>query len=321
MGGIKVKRYFLICAVLMAAMIISPLSAMEKGNAVSTSSETESENDEFVSVMLSENGKIEKKDSREYVIGALAAETDMSCHEEALKAQAAACFTYMTYMKGREDKDKFNGADVSDSPENSQGYLSLEKRKEKWGENFEENEKKAEKIVDSVLNKLITYDGKPILAVYHELSSGTTRSAEAVWGTDYPYLQAVESPGDRLSPDYTKTVILNVSEFMSRAIKIKDVDLGTSAKDWLGKTETDENGNVECIYLDGKKISGEDFKAAFELPSCNFTVSYDNEKFKITSIGSGHMVGMSQYGADYMAKQGSDWKEILTHYYQNTEII
>lgn len=315
------KKNLLISAVLMTAMIVSPLTAIDRRETVKPQVKAQTEETGIVSVMLSENGKVEKMDEREYVIGALSSEMDLSCHEEALKAQAVACYTYMLYRKNNTDTEDFNGADLSDNPNECQGYLNSEARKKKWGDDYEKNEKYAEKIVDSVLRKKIIYNGEPILAAYHELNSGTTESALNVWGRDIPYLQQTESAGDRLSTDYSKTVVMSLSEFMSCAIKIKDVELTDDYKDWLGKTDKTETGYVKSILLCGKEISGADFRKAFGLNSCNFTVNCENEKFTIKTLGKGHMVGMSQYGADYMARQGSTYDEILRHYYKNTEIV
>ena len=315
------KKNLLICAVLMTAMIVSPLTAIDRQRTVKPQDKIQAEDTGIVSVMLSENGKVEKMDEREYVIGALCAEMDLSCHEEALKAQAVACYTYMLYRKNNVDAENFNGADLSDNPSECQGYLNIEARKKKWGDDYEKNEKYAEKIADSVLGKKIIYNGEPILAAYHELNSGTTESASDVWGRDIPYLQQIGSAGDRLSTDYSKTVVMSLSEFMSCAIKIKGVELSDDYNDWLGKSDKTESGYVKSIVLGGKTVSGNDFRKAFGLNSCNFTVSCENEKFTIKTLGKGHMVGMSQYGADYMARQGSTYDEILRHYYKNTKIV
>lgn len=315
------RKLFLICAVLMAAMTVAPLAALDRTRTVKAESVNVQTEDGYVSVMLSENGKIEKTEEREYIIGALAAEIDISCHEEALKAQALACKTYMEYMKHNADDERFNGADVSDDSAECQGYMNESERREKWGDDFEGNEKKAEKAVDAIIEKSMTYGGKPILAVYHNISAGITEDAESVWGKEYPYLLSVESAGDKLSPDYSKTVILSLSDFMERAIKLEGVSLKGDAENWLGKEEKSENGYVKSIYLGSTKVTGEDFRNAFGLESCNFTINYGDGKFTIRTLGSGHQVGMSQYGADYMARQGFSWKEILLHYYANIEII
>lgn len=311
------KKNILICAVLMASMIVAPLTAIKRPAAVTP---IELQDDGVVSVMLNENGKIEEMDEREYVIGAVAAEMNASCDEEALKAQAVACYTYMRYTKLHGNSDNFSGADISDDSSQCQGYLNSDERKKKWGDSFEDNEKKLTKCVDSVLGKMITFNSEPILAVYHELNSGATESAEVVWGKDYPYLKSVSSAGDRLSTEYSKTLMLTYSEFMNYALKF-NTEFSDEVSKFIGEADKSENGYVKSIYVCNKKITGDEFRKAFNLNSACFTVEFSDDKFTIKTFGKGHMVGMSQYGADYMARQGSKWDEIITHYYQNTEII
>lgn len=310
------RKNFIICAVLTAAMILSPLVSMN-GVRAGTDGKTE-EKENVVSVMLSQNGEVKDIDEREYVVGAIAAEMDMSCHEEALKAQAVACYTYMKYRKNHEGVD---GADVSDDSTTCQGYLDIEKRKEKWKDKYDEYEKKAEKAVDSVLGVTMMCDGEPIMAVYHELNSGRTESAETVWGKNIPYLQSVESAGDRLSPDYSKTVMLSLSDFKSCAVKIKGVELGKNTDEWIQDIEASDSGYVKQLTLGDVEITGTEMREAFALNSCNFEIAATEDNVTIKTLGKGHMVGMSQYGADYMAGNGSDYEEILEHYYTDIEII
>ena len=307
------RKNLLLSAVLMAAMILAPLAALDRNTAVPAQKE-----ENAVSVLLTKNGEIKNVDGREYLIGTLAAESEMSYHEEALKAQAVACWTYMRYTKNH---DGVKGADVSDDSNTCQGYLDEKGRKEKWKDKYDEYEKKAEKVVDSVLGETIIFEGEPILAVYHELNSGTTESAESVWGKDYPYLKAVESPGDRLSPDYSRTLMFSPSEFMEKAVKIKSVKLTNDTEKWIENTETSDSGFVKKLTLGGTEITGTQFRDAFGLGSSNFTVDVSEDKVKIKTVGKGHAVGMSQYGADYMARNGSNYEEILEYYYRNIEII
>lgn len=315
------RKYFLLCAVLLAAMIVSPLSAMEKIHAAEPVSSVKKMNKNTVNILISETGEIIEADEREYVIGVLAAEADMSHHKEALKAIATACFTYLRYIEEQGNTQKFKGADISDSPDECQGYLDNEARKKKWGDRYDEYEKLAGEIADSVSGRLITYDGEAILAVYHELNSGTTQSAETVWGKDYQYLQAVESAGDRLSADYSKTVLLTEAEFKEYAENLEDMKLSDSAEEWFELTDADDSGYVKSARIGEKEYSGAEIRDAFSLASADFTVTYDEGRFTVKTLGKGHLVGMSLYGADYMARQGLDYEQILTYYYQNTEIL
>lgn len=308
------RKNFLLCAVLMAAMILAPLTAMDR-TAVAT---VKKEEPDTVSVLLSENGEVEKMDEREYLVGTLAAEADMSYHEEALKAQAVACYTYMKYQRNHNG---VKGADVSDDSATCQGYINEAERKEKWKDKSDEYEKKAEKVVDSVLGETIIFEGEPILAVYHQLNSGKTESAKTVWDKEVPYLSEAESAGDRLSPDYSKTLVFSPSEFMEKAVKIKGVQLDENTEKWITGIDSTDSGYVKSLILGGQSVTGEEFRTAFGLNSCNFTVDVTEEKVTVKTLGIGHQVGMSQYGANYMAQNGSDYEQILEHYYRNIEII
>ncbi len=315
------KRNFLICSLLVAAMLLVPLIVM-KHNSDEPESVTEvfvSDND-TISVMKTENGRVDTLSPRDYIIGVLAAEMDFDYHDEALKAQAVAAYTYALYMRQKGVSEGLNGAHISDDPATHQGYLDEEQRKEKWGDKFKENEKKAGKIADAVSGKVIYYDNKPILAAYHNLNSGKTESAQTVWKKDIPYLKQVESPGDRLCADFITTVDLTYDEFGKRIKQIDGVKLDDDKEKWIGDVEKTESGYVLSVEVCSCKISSPDFRNILGLNSCCFDVSSNEEGVKITVKGNGHMVGMSQYGADYMARQGSDYEEILRIYYSNVEI-
>lgn len=315
------KHIFLTCSILTISLILIPLAVMKNTQATPVSTMPAiQENDGYISVMKSENGKVETVSEREYIIGSLAAEMDFSYHDEALKAQAVACYTYAAYIKNKGVEEDLNGADISDDSGIHQGYINAEERAKKWGENFEKYEKKAGEIVNSIEGKMIVYDGKPILAVYHDLNNGKTLDAETVWKEKIPYLVGKESPGDKLSPDYSKEVEFTYDDFRSRLEKIDGVVLNEEKENWIGKSEKTESGYVKNVEICNEKISSEDFCTALELGSRCFTVTGDKNAVRVNVFGNGHMVGMSQYGADYMARQGADYVEILKYYYTNVEI-
>ena len=133
------RKYLILCSVLIAAMIILPLTTMEKPKKTVIVSNKPSVNTEsdVISVMKSESGKVEKTDIKEYTVGALAAEMNLESHDEALKAQAVACYTYALYCKEKANKDDLNGADISDDSKMHQGYLNNEARKKKWGDKYD----------------------------------------------------------------------------------------------------------------------------------------------------------------------------------------
>ena len=270
-----------------------------------------------VKVMASASGNILSMTELEYIIGCVASEVPATYHEEALKAQAVAAYTNLIRLKQNPDSS-LNGADISDSPQKHQGYFTKEQRKEKWGENFEKYSEKVEKAVKEVAGVVMTYESEPIVASYCAMCPGRTESAEVIWGTDIPYLQSISSPGDKLSPDYSSTLILTKEQFKEIAEKDKDIKLGDDPEKWIGKVEYSKNdtGVVKSIQIGSKTLSGNSARMMFSLRSPSFKASYENSSFTFEVSGYGHCVGMSQYGADYMARNGSDYKEILKHYYQ-----
>lgn len=306
------KSKIIITSILLASMIISPLINYRNDNSVAKDNTIVSNN--TISVMKTENGKIEEVSEKEYLIGVLAAETDLEYADEALKAQVIASHTYLeNIMNSNNNK---SNVDISDDSSSNQGYLNENERKEKWGKDYECKEKKAEIIVDSVLNKQIYYNNEPIKAVYFELSSGITLSSEDVWGEELPYLKSVKSTGDKLSPEYIKTIYLKIDD-LKEMLKNNNINIENSITISLNKNE---NGYVTEVLINKVKISGEDFRKLLNLNSTVFKIESEKNGYTITTYGKGHMVGMSQYGADYMAKQGADYNEILNHYYPGTVI-
>lgn len=320
------RIYAVICAIVAFAMIIAPTAALgtKKSDAQADKSDTAEQTHgeiKSIEVLAAASGKVEEIDMREYIIGVTAAEISPLSHEEAIKAQAVAAYTYALYIKAKNEKSpdsSLKGADISDSSASHQAYHSEEKRRERFGENFDEYEKKIEAAVEEVEGIYMVYDGKPILAVYHSISNGKTQSAKELWGSEIPYLQSVSSSGDELSPDYSDTVIYTVEQFEECAKEL-GVNTEGDAEDWLGALEENRDGYVESLEICGEKYTGAQVRKAFGLKSTSFTAQYTQSGFRFRTQGDGHAVGMSQYAADYMARQGSDWEDILKHYYKGTE--
>ncbi len=318
------RTNLIVCIVIALSMILCPVAALagsEKEETYEThhvvTQTAKEKEDSFISVMSPLTGKISKMDMREYIIGSVAAEMSALYHTEALKAQAVASYTYAKRVM--EQNEKINGADITDSPDTHQGYINEDERKEKWGNKFDEYQNKIEAAVDEVFGSYMTYKGETVLAVYHSNSSGVTQSAENLWGSEIPYLVSVESQGDKLSPDYQAKSNFTESEFKACA-KECGVKLSGNAEEWVGKITEDENGYAASIILGDEEVSASDYREAFGLRSTCFDVEYSDGEFTVTCRGYGHGVGMSQYGADYMARQGSTWQEILKHYYTGVEI-
>lgn len=313
------RKYAVLAAVLAASVIICPCAAFAgKGEKNSPVSAPADGKNDYISVMSSAGGAVKDIEMREYIIGCVAAEMSPMCHTEALKAQAAASYTYAVRIKERGNP--LSGSwDITDDPDYYQGYMDEEKRRTSWGEDFEKNENKIAAAVDAVAGKLIVYKGETALTVYHGISAGRTRSAENLWEGDYPYLKGTESPGDKLSPDFVSETEFTAAEFRECAEKC-GVSVSGEEKNWLGKSETDSDGYTKALTLCGESVTGSEIREAFGLPGACFTVKYEDGKFIFTCKGNGHGVGMSQYGADYMARQGATWEEIIKHYYTGVEI-
>lgn len=326
------KSYTLICFFLSLAMILFPLVSVEKAtdaisreflNSEITEKAEEAEKvteekDTSVKVMNVNSKNITSLPLKEYLIGVTAAEINPACHEEAIKAQVVAAHTKLEYTKLHKTEE-LKDADITDSAESHQGYLNEDEQKEKWGENYKTYRDKISKCVDQVLNDIITYKNEPINAVFHSISNGQTENASDVWGGDYPYLVSVQSVGDKLSPAYQSESVVTKKDFKEKLAK-KGVDFGENPEKWVEKITNTETGMVKSIIIGGKTFKGTEIRNIFGLKSSTFSIKNDDGKFIFTVYGYGHGVGMSQYGADYMARQGFKYDEILKHYYTGVTI-
>lgn len=324
------KSYTLLCFFLALAMILCPLCSVEKATkAISNEffSKTETSFDEdynappavsTVKIMSADSKNITETSLRDYLIGTVAAEMGPNYHEEAIKAQVIAAHTLLEYSK-KHKSSSIGEADITDSSATHQGYLSDDAQKKKWGENYPKYREKIEKCVDEVIDYTIQYNGEVITAAFHAISNGSTENASDVWGGNYPYLVTVESAGDKLSPAYSSELTVKESDFKS--IMEKEGAILDSAPDkWIGEIKNTTTGMVKTITIGGKEFKGTDIRKYFSLRSSTFTCAYKDGVFTFSVKGYGHGAGMSQYGADFMARQGANYKEILAHYYPNTEI-
>ncbi len=320
------KSYSMICFFLSLAMILCPLCSVEKATDVISQEFLGEENTvpqqetavNTVKVMNASSKNITEMDLRDYLIGVVASEINAAYHEEALKAQTVAAHTMLLYSKEYKNEG-LGGADISDSSATHQGFLTEEEQREKWGENYDTNREKVEKCVDEVIDYVILYDGEPINAVFHSISNGQTENATDVWGGEYPYLISVNSVGDKLAPAYKSEAKIAEEKF-KELVSESGTKLGDEPSKWVEKITNTDTGMVKEIIIGGKSFKGTEIRTLFGLKSSTFTVKYTDGDFVFTVCGYGHGVGMSQYGADYMARQGFKYDEILKHYYVGTEI-
>ncbi|MBQ8550594.1 MAG: stage II sporulation protein D [Clostridia bacterium] len=264
-----------------------------------------SEDDVF---MLKIGEELEKVSAEDYICGVVAAEMPALYEAEALKAQAVAAYTYAVRVRQ-------GGEAISPDYSVHQAYIDKSARKEKWGENADLYETKIRDAIAAVRGLIITYDGEPITAAYHAISAGQTESAENVWGRKLPYLCSVKSEDDKTHENY-KSVAAYSSDELCKKLNIE------KPKDPTVKTavSASESGYVLKFSVFDKEFTGSAVREALSLRSTNFTVEYKDDVFTFTVLGYGHGVGMSQYGANCMAKKGSTFREILLHYYPGCEI-
>lgn len=317
------KLYLILATVLILVMIVFPLSLNVSQNNINnqeydlTTEEAPDIKDEAkstVNVLRVSSGKVESTSVNDYIIGAVACEMPASFNEEALKAQAVACYTYLQWILENSDNPSDEYSDISDSSATHQGYLNKEEMKEKWGNKFEFYYNKIQKAVQSVEGEYLCYNGSPILSVFHALSSGMTNSSEDVWGDAIPYLASVSAPGDRLSSDIDSTVNYTKEEF--EEICRKNGITSFTIKD----TVCSDSGYVKSITIGNKNLTGTDICRLFSLKSPVFEIEESEDGIIFHVKGKGHGIGMSQYSADFMARQGSSYEEILLHFYTGATI-
>ena len=303
-------RFTLFLSICLAfSMIFTPLINMKQKTDEKTVSKITSEKEEQeekITILRTETGKEFTLSMSDYLVGVISAEITPLYSEEAIKAQAVASHTYALYQQKKS-------VTLTDDYKKHQAYISPDEAKEKWGEKYEIYSKKITSCVNEVKDKVITYEGEIILPVFFALCSGKTENVSDIWGGNLPYLVSVTSQGDKLSPDLISEKTVTREEFEN----FTGFTLGESPVFSLDCTSA---GAVKSLTVDGKSFDGDEVQKAFSLKSNNFSLTYSDNQFIFTVTGNGHGVGMSQYGADFMARQGAKYDEILKHYYTGVEI-
>lgn len=241
---------------------------------------------------------------------------------EALRAQAVVARTYTLYQIINSN-GKHGDSDICDNYACCQAWISKENRMDKWSEDEKENNwEKISLAVNSTKGQIITYEGNPIDAFFHSNSGGITETANNVWGgTNMPYLQSVETSGESEYSQYNSEVEINIED-LGKKIKERYPEFKINYEDenCIQIKEHTESGRVKTMIFGNVEIPGTQVRTIFGLKSTNFTFEICNGKVKFIVIGYGHGVGMSQTGADAMAKIGANYEEIIKHYYTGVEI-
>lgn len=282
----------------------SNFTETKKDNYTETKKENIKKNKITVTVYRN-NGKIINLELEEYVLGVVGAEMPASFNIEALKAQAILARTYA--LKSIKNRKKLTDT-VS-----TQAYKDNSELQKLWKNDYTKYYEKIKKAVNETKGKVILYNNEYIDAVYHSTSNGKTENSKNVWKNILPYLVSVDSSWDKNVKSYKKETIFEINEFCN----ILKLDVEEPITYEIIHNET---GRVRQITINNKTFSGTEFRNLLKLRSADFEIEINDEKVKVTTYGYGHGVGMSQYGANEMAKQGYSYIQILKHYYTGVVI-
>lgn len=273
-----------------------------------------------ISVLDTKNGNTHDYNLEEYLVGVVSAEMPASYELEALKAQAVAARSYIISKMGTENPVHPEAVVCNDSS-HCKAYLSLDEAKEKWGDAWETDYyPKVKKAVTDTAGEYLAYDNQAVEAFFFALSNGETESSAEVWGGDLPYLKSTESEMDRSSPDFYADAEFKVADFNEK-LKALNPSYAPSENISVSNITYTEGGRVKNIDINGTTFSGTDIRSCFSLNSADFTIEQNGGNIIFHTEGKGHGVGMSQYGANTLAKEGYTYEEILKHYYNGVEII
>lgn len=271
-------------------------------------------------VTVKNGDEVQEMDMQSYLVGVVAAEMPASFEPEALKAQSVAARSYALYCAatGRHG----DTAQVCTDFACCQAWSSEDTLRRNWGDSYDEKLEKIKTAVEATAGEYLCYDGAPVFAAFHSSSAGATEDCGAIWSAR-PYLISVDSPETAEEvPNYISSVELSALDFRDTVLYARpDADFTGDESGWIGEITHDESGRVASAVLGGEKLSGTELRSLFSLRSTAFTLEYTGSSFLFTVTGFGHGVGMSQYGANVMAKSGADYREILAHYYPGTQLV
>jgi len=271
-----------------------------------------------VKVFFHETNETKQMPLEDYLLGVLMAEMPAEFEFEALKAQAVAARTYtLNKIKNQSDASSHVMADICTDFSHCQAYISEKEYEEKANVFASKHIKKFKNAIMDTKGEVMTYNDEPIKAVFHSTSSGKTENASDVWVGEADYLVSVDSPGEELSPTYKSEKKMSVSDFKTVFEKY-DVDFSTKL---FGNIKRSEGGAVKTIEIGNKTFKGTEIREILDLRSSCFEITATENEIVVHVTGNGHGVGMSQYGANYLASEGSSYIEILKRYYTGVKII
>ena len=322
--GCYILIFFLIPAVVIPLSIIMTKDDTEVEN--NPSFEIDEIKNGKLSLYISSTGENMELDFEEYIAGIVGQDMSPIYHIDALKAQAVAARSFILSKiysyKEMGMPENHQGAILCTDYNHCHSWRSLEESKMFWDQRFAEDyAEKVQKAVKETEGEYLVYEGKPVKAYYHSVSSGKTENVKDAWGVDLPYLKSVDSSEDSRADGFRSRVFYPQKAFNSI---IKGLTPETEVSDDMsrafGETFRNETGSVAEIEIFGKKFPGREIQDAFKLRSTVFDVEFKDNKVVFDVKGYGHGVGMSQFGANSMAQSGKSYKEILLHYYTGVEI-
>lgn len=289
-----------------------PQISVTSTQATGTIEDTADESAEDSVLFLQISGAVTKMDMDDYLTGVLLGEIPADFDEEALKAQAVVARTYA--QKRRQTGNKHIQGAVCGVSACCQAYCAPEEYIENGGK--EQTVDRFKNAVKATSGQVLTYQGELIEATYFSCSGGKTEDAVAVWGTQIPYLQAVDSPGEENATHYQDHIRFTSREFAA----CLGIDPKGSPSNWFGSVTYTPGGGVNTFVIAGRLFQGIELRQKLNLYSTAFSIAVTGDTVHIYTKGFGHRVGMSQYGAEAMAVSGSDYTQILAHYYLGTEL-
>ena len=311
------RRVFLLSLLLAALTCLIVWCAVRLSG---TAPETPAGTDAATIITVREGDTVRTAALSDWLVGVVAAEMPASFEPEALRAQAVAARTYiLDHASAR--KAAHPDADVCDDPACCTAWRSDEAMEEAWGADAPSFRARIAAAVADTDGEVLTYDGAPIRAVFHASSAGQTESSAAIWGAQ-PYLISVSTPETEADVPNFVTVVSFTPDELRAAVSstYPDCVFPDDPAAWLSAPELDAAGRVASQAIGSVRLSGRELRSLLGLRSTVFESAYVDGVFRFTVTGSGHGVGMSQYGANVMAQQGSGYAEILAHYYPGTEL-
>ena len=299
----------------------SQISENQEESVQQEGEEQENYQDITIQLLHAKTGEVEPVNLEEYLCHVVSAEMPADYELEALKAQAIVARTYTMYKRNNK---KHTNADICDDSTCCQAWVSKEDRFARWEESKREsNWQKIEQCINETRGKIVTYKNEPINAFFHSNSGGKTEIPVNVWGggSNLPYLQVVETAGEEGYTQYTSEVELTQEEVLNKLKeKYADIQIDFTKEEDVKIIDYTDSQRVKTVRFGNHELSGVETRTIFGLKSTKFEIIKQDGKIKFSVKGYGHGVGMSQTGADALAKQGKTAEEIIHHFYQNVEI-